>query len=97
MNKAQTKRYVTDMLALLESEYDWDFPSDPDERRELIDNMTDTMMACWLTDPPPTRSGIPKGYKRVARPCPHFVPCADPNGCSGHELVPVSDPRPSID
>lgn len=33
----------------------------------------------------------PIGYKRVPRPCPHHVPCADPNGCSGYELVPDPD------
>lgn len=42
-------------------------------------------------------SGVPKEYKRVARSCPHHVPCADPWGCSGHELVPLSDPREDVD
>lgn len=39
----------------------------------------------WLystTDTPP-------GYKRRIRPCPHNIPCADPDGCSGFELVPA--------
>jgi hypothetical protein len=35
--------------------------------------------------------------KRVARPCPHHVPCAEPWGCSGDEVVSLSDPRPSLD
>jgi hypothetical protein len=38
----------------------------------------------WLD----TTGFVPVGYKRVPRPCPHHVPCADPNGCSGTELVP---------
>jgi hypothetical protein len=39
----------------------------------------------------------PRGYKRVARSCPHQVPCAEPWGCSGDEIVRLSDPRPSLD
>jgi hypothetical protein len=37
------------------------------------------------------------GKKRVARDCPHHVPCAEPWGCSGEEIVPLSDPRQSLD
>jgi hypothetical protein len=46
---------------------------------------------------PPRARSIPKGYKRVARPCPHHVPCAEPWGCSGEEVVLDSDPRASLD
>lgn len=51
----------------------------------------DLCTACWLIfvfwlDQP---SGPPPGYKYQKRPCPHRVPCADPIGCSGEELVPV--------
>jgi hypothetical protein len=38
-----------------------------------------------------------QGKKRVARSCPHHVPCAEPWGCSGDEIVSLSDPRPSLD
>lgn len=41
--------------------------------------------AAWLDSP----ANVPVGYKLVPRPCPHHVPCADPEGCSGKELVPV--------
>lgn len=44
-----------------------------------------TIFVFWLDSP----GGPPPGYKFVKRPCPHNVPCADPNGCSGEELVPV--------
>lgn len=39
----------------------------------------------WLED----QSGAPPGYKYQIRPCPHLVPCANPDGCSGKELVPI--------
>lgn len=39
----------------------------------------------WLRN----SGGAPIGYKFQPRPCPHMVPCADPNGCSGMELIPV--------
>lgn len=42
-------------------------------------------LKAWLEDP----TSAPPGYKFKARPCPHLVPCADPNGCSGQELVPL--------
>lgn len=40
----------------------------------------------FIEDGPQT--GIPRGFKMVPRPCPHHVPCADPRGCSGFEIVP---------
>lgn len=44
-----------------------------------------TQFKTWLNG----AMGPPIGYKFQARPCPHQVPCADPDGCSGQELVPV--------
>lgn len=44
-----------------------------------------TQLETWLKNP----SGAPPGYKFQPRPCPHTIPCADPNGCSGIELVPI--------
>lgn len=32
---------------------------------------------------------VPAGFEKRIRPCPHHVPCADPNGCSGYEIVPI--------
>lgn len=34
----------------------------------------------------PHNQGTPRGFKRVDRLCPHFVPCVSP--CSGYEIVP---------
>lgn len=47
----------------------------------------------------PVRAKLLKkiGKKRVAKPCPHHIPCAEPWGCSGEEIVPLSDPRQSLD
>jgi hypothetical protein len=33
--------------------------------------------------------GAPPGYEFKPRPCPHQVPCADPQGCAGVELIPL--------
>lgn len=44
-----------------------------------------TIFGFWLDSP----DGPPPGYKYQQRPCPHQIPCADPSGCSGKELVPV--------
>lgn len=33
------------------------------------------------------RKEIPPGWELRPRPCHHHVPCADPGGCSGKELV----------
>ena len=43
------------------------------------------MLKEWLENP----ESPPPGYERIKRPCPHRVPCADPEGCSGYILVPV--------
>lgn len=39
----------------------------------------------WLENP----EWAPPGYEYRVRPCPHHVPCADPDGCSGKELGPI--------
>lgn len=44
-----------------------------------------TQFMTWMDDP----TGAPPGYRFQPRPCPHNVPCADPEGCSGKELVPA--------
>lgn len=51
---------------------------------DLCENCA-TQFKTWLAD----QTGPPPGYKFQARPCPHHVPCADPTGCSGQELVPI--------
>lgn len=44
-----------------------------------------TALKEWLENP----NGAPIGYMFKKRPCPHNVPCAEPWGCSGQELVPI--------
>lgn len=43
-------------------------------------------LTAWLER---ANGGAPPGYKFVPRPCPHRVPCGDPTGCSGVELIPL--------
>lgn len=61
--------------------YDTDYHG---TRIDLCDRCSDQFKA-WLED----RTGPPPGYKYQQRPCPHSIPCADPQGCSGQELVPI--------
>lgn len=39
----------------------------------------------WLDHP----QAAPPGYQWRQKPCPHRIPCADPQGCSGQMLVPL--------
>lgn len=48
----------------------------------------DLCARCWDQFENWLSSNNPPGFVKRLRPCPHNVPCADPNGCSGYELVP---------
>jgi len=54
------------------------------KRVDLCQSCADALKR-WLDDP----HAAPLGYRYKPRPCPHNVPCADPEGCSGKELVPI--------